>query len=51
MIPRDANDESFDNRVFCCLVVYSPGRAIDEFKSMKEFLEALRDAIKGHRSL
>ncbi|KAI9765989.1 MAG: hypothetical protein M1840_006996 [Geoglossum simile] len=51
MISRDANDESFDNRIFCCLVVYPPGRAIDEFRSVKEFLEALRDAIKGHRSL
>jgi Fungal protein kinase len=49
--PRDADDESFDNRIFCCLVVYPPGRAIDEFRSVRELLEALRDAIKGHRSL
>lgn len=43
--------ESFDNRIFCCLVVSPPGRAIDQFNSIKEFLEACRDAIKGHQSL
>jgi serine/threonine protein kinase len=51
MPSRDANDESFDNRIFCCLVVFSPGRAIHEFKSVLEFLEVCRDVIKGHRSL
>ena len=48
---RDADDESFDNRIFCCLVVFPQGRAIDEFESVLEFLEACRDVIKGHRSL
>src|SRR5204862_2909438 len=28
-----------------------PGRAINEFESVKELLEMFRDAIKGHRSL
>ena len=42
---------SFDNRIFCCLVVSPPGRAIDRFESIVEYLEACRDAIKGHRSL
>ncbi|KAI9783266.1 MAG: hypothetical protein M1839_004106 [Geoglossum umbratile] len=51
MPPRDANDESFDNRIFCCLVVSPPGRAIHEFESVLEFLEVCRDVIKGHRSL
>ncbi|KAI9776690.1 MAG: hypothetical protein M1839_009417 [Geoglossum umbratile] len=50
MHPR-GNDESFDNRIFCCLVVSPPGRAIQEFKSVLEFLEACRDVIKGHKSL
>lgn len=45
------NNESYDNRMFCCLVISPPGRAIDRFKSIGEFLEACRDAIKGHRSL
>ena len=43
--------ESFDDRIFCCLVVSPPGRAIDRFNSIEEFLEACRDAIKGHQSL
>jgi hypothetical protein len=51
MHPRDADDESFDNRIFCCLVVSPPGRAIHEFKSVLEFLVACRDVIKGHKSL
>ena len=45
------NHESFDDRIFCCLVVSPPGRAIDRFNSIEEFLEACRDAIKGHQSL
>ena len=43
--------ETFDNRIFCCLVVSPPGRSIDQFKSIVEYLEACRDAIKGHWSL
>ncbi|KAI9770216.1 MAG: hypothetical protein M1839_003244 [Geoglossum umbratile] len=49
--PRNMEDESFDNRIFCCLVVSPPGRAINEFGSVEELLEMFRDAIKGHRSL
>ena len=48
---RGMDDASFDNRIFCCLVVSPPGRAIHEFKSVLEFLEACHDVIKGHRSL
>ncbi len=33
------------------MVVYPPGRAIDQFKSIAEYLEVCRDAIMGHRSL
>ncbi|KAI9770677.1 MAG: hypothetical protein M1839_003061 [Geoglossum umbratile] len=51
MPPRDADNESFDNRIFCCLVVSPPGRAIHEFESVLEYLEVCRDVIKGHRSL
>ena len=42
---------SFDNRIFRCLVISPAGRAIRDFRSVRELLEALRDAIKGHRSL
>ncbi|KAI9770965.1 MAG: hypothetical protein M1840_002669 [Geoglossum simile] len=51
MHPRGIDDESFDNRIFCCLVVSPLGRAIHEFESVLEFLEACRDVIKGHKSL
>jgi len=45
------DDSSFDNRIFRCLVISPAGRAIREFRSIPELLEALRDAIKAHRSL
>ncbi|KAA6409210.1 MAG: hypothetical protein FRX48_06763 [Lasallia pustulata] len=47
-----AHDESsFDNRIFRCLVISPAGRAIRNFRSIPELLEALRDPIKAHRSL
>ncbi|SLM36384.1 protein [Lasallia pustulata] len=47
-----AHDESsFDNRIFRCLVISPAGRVIRDFRSIPELLEALRDAIKAHRSL
>ncbi|KAL9125176.1 MAG: hypothetical protein Q9217_005580 [Psora testacea] len=45
------DDSSFDNRIFGCLVISPGGRAIRDFRSILELLEALRDAIKAHRSL
>jgi len=45
------DDSSFDNRVFSCLVISPGGRAIRDFRSIRELLEALHDAIKAHRSL
>ncbi|KAL9098225.1 MAG: hypothetical protein Q9163_006079 [Psora crenata] len=48
---KEAEDDTFDNRIFCCLVVSPPGRALHTFESVLEFLEACCDAIKGHRSL
>ena len=41
-----ASLDPFDNRIFRCLVISPAGRAIDDFKSILELLEALRDAIK-----
>ncbi|MCJ1387127.1 hypothetical protein MMC17_010256 [Xylographa soralifera] len=48
---KDTHDESFDNRVFGCLVIWPAGRAIKDFHSIPELLTALRDAIKAHKSL
>ena len=45
------DDETFDDRILCCLIVSPPGRGIDQFESIREYLEASRDAIKGHQSL
>lgn len=45
------DDSSFDNRIFGCLVISPAGRTIRDFRSISELLEALRDAIKAHRSL
>jgi len=47
----DPCDESFNNRLFCCLAISPAGRAISKFDSISELLKALRDAIKAHRSL
>jgi serine/threonine protein kinase len=41
----------YKNRIFSCLVISSAGRTIKEFRSIKELLTALRDAVKAHRSL
>lgn len=45
------DDGPFENRIFSCLVISPPGRAIHEFTSVDELLEACRDIVKGHRSL
>ena len=45
------NQDPFDNRIFRCLVIFPAGTVIRHFRSRCELLEALRDAIKAHRSL
>nr|KMM68200.1 hypothetical protein CPAG_04531 [Coccidioides posadasii RMSCC 3488] len=45
------SDSAYDNRVFHCLVIFPAGRPIHNYKSPLELLEALRDAVKAHRSL
>ena len=42
---------SFENRLFCCLVISPAGRAINKYGSITELLTALCDAIKAHKSL
>lgn len=48
---KTLKDGLFDNRIFSYLIISPLGRPINEFKSVKEFLEACRDFIKAHRSL
>ncbi|KAG9240328.1 hypothetical protein BJ878DRAFT_571127 [Calycina marina] len=43
--------ETYGNRIHCCLVVSPAGRPLYAYRSVRELLEALRDAIAGHRSL
>jgi serine/threonine protein kinase len=43
--------ETYDNRVNYCLVTSPAGRPLYEYQSVRELLEALRDAIRGHKSL
>jgi serine/threonine protein kinase len=43
--------ETYGNRIHCCLVVSLTGRPLHTYRSVSELLEALRDAIAGHRSL
>ena len=46
-----SSDGPYDNRILRCLVVYPAGRPLYKYQSPLELLEALRDAIKAHRSL
>ena len=45
------SSEPFINRVLSCQVLEPAGRPLDSFASVTELLQALRDAIKAHRSL
>ena len=49
LMTRD--DGLFENRIFSYLVISPPGRAIQNFETLVEFLESCRDFIKAHRSL
>ncbi|KAM0797036.1 hypothetical protein BDR22DRAFT_882293 [Usnea florida] len=55
LVPEDSlcakNSDAYDNRIFRCLVISPAGRPLCDFESPMELLKALRDAIKGHRSL
>ncbi|KAI9852509.1 MAG: hypothetical protein M1824_001884 [Vezdaea acicularis] len=44
-------DEPYEDRAYCCLIVSPAGRPFGEFHSIKEFLQVLRDAILAHKSL
>ncbi|KAF5018010.1 hypothetical protein F66182_10036 [Fusarium sp. NRRL 66182] len=46
-----AGEDLWENRIYSCLVVAPAGRVISEFRTTKELLESMRDAIKAHRSL
>ena len=48
---KNSQAELYKNRIFSCLVISPAGRTIKEFRSVKELLTALCDAIKAHRSL
>ncbi|KAL7919357.1 serine/threonine-protein kinase Sgk2 [Trichoderma austrokoningii] len=43
--------EPYENRILSCLVISPAGRVLSDFRSVRELLEGLRDAIKAHRSL
>lgn len=49
--PMNTQAEVYKNRIFSCLVISPAGRTIKEFRSIKELLTAMRDAIEAHRSL
>jgi len=44
-------EESWENRIYSCLVISPAGRVISDFRTAKELLESMQDAIKAHRSL
>ncbi|PHH89833.1 hypothetical protein CDD83_5159 [Cordyceps sp. RAO-2017] len=44
-------DDLWENRIYSCLLVSPAGRVISDFRTIKELLESMRDAIKAHQSL
>ena len=47
----ETDHSNYSNRIFGGLAISPAGRALSTFRSGKELITALRDAIKGHRSL
>ncbi|KAI1132176.1 serine/threonine-protein kinase Sgk2 [Nemania abortiva] len=45
------NKNLWENKVHSCLVTSPAGRVVSDFGTIKELLEAMRDAIKAHQSL
>jgi hypothetical protein len=45
------DSETYGNRIHCCVVSSPARRPLHAYRSIRELLEALRDAIKGHKSL
>ncbi|KAG9249588.1 serine/threonine-protein kinase Sgk2 [Emericellopsis atlantica] len=46
-----AGNDLWENRIYSCLVVSPAGRVISGFRTIRELLEAMRDAIRAHQSL
>ncbi|KID96855.1 serine/threonine-protein kinase Sgk2, partial [Metarhizium majus ARSEF 297] len=44
-------EDLWENRIYSCLVVSPAGRVISDFRTIKELLESMRDAIRAHQSL
>ncbi|KID73425.1 uncharacterized protein G6M90_00g062590 [Metarhizium brunneum] len=44
-------EDPWENRIYSCLVVSPAGRVISDFRTIKELLESMRDAIRAHQSL
>ena len=47
----DCESDTYGDRVNYCLVTSPAGWPLHEYQSVRELLEVLRDAIRGHRSL
>lgn len=46
-----SGEDLWENRIYSCLVVSPAGRVISDFRTIKELLESMRDAMKAHQSL
>ncbi|EXU96023.1 protein kinase [Metarhizium robertsii] len=51
LVQQNQDQAPYANRIFRVLAISPAGRSISQFKAVCELLEALRDAIKVHRSL
>lgn len=47
----NSGGDMWENRIYSCLVISPAGRVISDFRTVKELLGAIRDAIKAHQSL
>ncbi|OTA60266.1 hypothetical protein K449DRAFT_396212 [Hypoxylon sp. EC38] len=44
-------EDLWENRIYSCLIISPVGRVINDFNTISELLQAIRDAIKAHQSL
>ncbi|KAL7919358.1 serine/threonine-protein kinase Sgk2 [Trichoderma austrokoningii] len=49
--PCATGENLVDNKIYSCVVISPAGRVISDFRTVRELLESMRDAIKAHQSL
>ncbi|KYK57232.1 serine/threonine-protein kinase Sgk2 [Drechmeria coniospora] len=45
------SNDLWENKIYSCLIISPAGRVISNYKTIRELLESMRDAIRAHQSL